>query len=477
MGPRIQRQLDFKDDKSNRRPAMSWLDHLIMLLHIGAEIEHGLMVQYLYAAYSLGGDGVPKEHRPMVQRWQDSIITVAKEEMGHLLTVQNVLTLLGAPINLDRENFPWDVQYYPFAFNLEPLNLQSLSRFVFAEMPAEMELSKWPNMDQEEIARIIAKARENVTRGQPHRVGAVYGEIIELLKDKTRIPDSAFNERSYDNQQDWDDWGRSYHPDAKLLTVDGSLDKKAKSRPPGDEARVLIDRVATRAEAVKALEALSEQGEAPHLGTSDKTHELSHFQRFAEIFEEFENIGYRWDPVRGVPTNPTTFARKDAGNIGDFIEAQHSRHWGDLFNLRYRMLLMYLAHTFRLARSTRRDTPSARGMMMHKVFGEMYNLKAIAGILVRLPLTDKPGDARRAGPPFEIPYTLVLPPTEMDAWRLHADLLDTAAELRDELLHSDVKDPPEGEAYLKTLGDLDDQSKSWVDSVFAALGAAERLTV
>jgi hypothetical protein len=65
----------------------------------------------------------------------------------------------------------------------------------------------------------------------------------------------------------------------------------------------------------------------------------------------------------------------------------------------------------------------------------------------------------------------------MDAWRLHADLLDTAAELRDELLHSDVKDPPEGEAYLKTLGDLDDQSKSWVDSVFAALGAAERLTV
>jgi hypothetical protein len=116
-------------------------------------------------------------------------------------------------------------------------------------------------------------------------------------------------------------------------------------------------------------------------------------------------------------------------------------------------------------------------MMMHKVFGEMYNLKAIAGILVRLPLTDKPGDARRAGPPFEIPYTLVLPPTEMDAWRLHADLLDTAAELRDELLHSDVKDPPEGEAYLKTLGDLDDQSKSWVDSVFAALGAAERLTV
>ena len=30
-----------------------------MLLQIGAEIEHALMVEYLYAAYSLGGSQVP----------------------------------------------------------------------------------------------------------------------------------------------------------------------------------------------------------------------------------------------------------------------------------------------------------------------------------------------------------------------------------------------------------------------------------
>jgi hypothetical protein len=324
-------------------------------------------------------------------------------------------------------------------------------------------------------------------------VGAVYEEIIELLKDKTRIPDSVFNERSYEAQQDWDDWGRSYHPDAKLLKIDGSLESAGKPisqpreksvLPPRDksisesrEAHVLIDRVATRAEAIKALQALSEQGEAPHLGASDKKHEVSHFQRFVEIYEEFEQIGYRWNPVRPVPKNPTTFQRSDAGNIGDFIEAQHSRHWADLFNLRYRMLLMYLAHTFRLARSTRRDTPSARGVMMHKVFGEMYNLKAIAGILVRLPLREAPGDPHRAGPPFEIPYTLVLPPAEVDAWRLHQDLLETSALLRGELLESDRKDPPEGHAYLKTLGDLDNQSKAWIDAVIAGLRAAERLSV
>jgi hypothetical protein len=30
--------------------SMTWKDHFTMLLHIAAEIEHSLMVQYLYAA-------------------------------------------------------------------------------------------------------------------------------------------------------------------------------------------------------------------------------------------------------------------------------------------------------------------------------------------------------------------------------------------------------------------------------------------
>jgi hypothetical protein len=29
--------------------------------------------------------------------------------MGHLLTVQNILALLGGPINIDREDYPWQI--------------------------------------------------------------------------------------------------------------------------------------------------------------------------------------------------------------------------------------------------------------------------------------------------------------------------------------------------------------------------------
>ena len=44
-------------------PEFSGRDYLGFLLYIDAEIEHGLMVQYLYAAYSLGGPQVPEEYR------------------------------------------------------------------------------------------------------------------------------------------------------------------------------------------------------------------------------------------------------------------------------------------------------------------------------------------------------------------------------------------------------------------------------
>ena len=84
-------------------PELTWRDHAIMLLHVAASIEHALMVQYLFAAYSLGGGGVPETHRPMVEGWRNSILAVAKEEMGHLLTVQNIAALLGGPVSLDRE--------------------------------------------------------------------------------------------------------------------------------------------------------------------------------------------------------------------------------------------------------------------------------------------------------------------------------------------------------------------------------------
>src|SRR5688500_19928076 len=46
-------------------------DYAIFLLQVAAEIEHALMVQYLYAGYSLGGARGPTHKRPPLKQWQD----------------------------------------------------------------------------------------------------------------------------------------------------------------------------------------------------------------------------------------------------------------------------------------------------------------------------------------------------------------------------------------------------------------------
>jgi hypothetical protein len=119
--------------------------------------------------------------------------------------------------------------------------------------------------------------------------------------------------------------------------------------------------------------------------------------------------------------------------------------------------------------------PGRRGMVMHRAFGEMYNLKTIAGLLVRLPLngSDKPG--AHAAPPFELPYTLELPQAEIDIWRQHRDLLEASHHISDKMREhaeeyaSFKKEITEigGDVYLKTLMKLDDEAKRWIDVILA----------
>src|SRR5271165_3673026 len=80
--------------RHKKRPDMSWRDHLVMLLSFGAAAEHCLMVQYLYAAYSMRTERESPERSKMIEGWRSNILAVAREEMGHLLTVQNVLPCL-----------------------------------------------------------------------------------------------------------------------------------------------------------------------------------------------------------------------------------------------------------------------------------------------------------------------------------------------------------------------------------------------
>ena len=96
-------------------------EELIYMLCQAAELEHGIMIQYLFAAYSLkqGADeGLTAAQLETVSRWRTTVVRVATEEMLHLALVQNLLSAIGAAPHLTRPNLPAPVHHYPAGVNL-----------------------------------------------------------------------------------------------------------------------------------------------------------------------------------------------------------------------------------------------------------------------------------------------------------------------------------------------------------------------
>jgi hypothetical protein len=389
------------------KPAeLTWWDWTVFLLHTAAEIEHALMVQYLYAAYSLAsggppGPGAPPDAAVSVGRWQQTILGIAREEMAHLLTVQNLLRFAGGPLNLEREDFPFRAPLYPFPLLLEPLSRTSLAKYVAAEMPADP--------PQPELIREIVERATGATGGLAvNRVGVLYDALAEIFADQTRLADSDLRPDTADTLQ--------ARPD-EWLAFSG----------------LIVRAVRTRAEAVAALRAIGEQGEG-----SQNTSPLaapSHFDRFLQIYTSFPEDA-AWHPAWPVPVGPNTMPVPSTDPAAEAGRITHpvALLWAHLFNVRYRMLLVDLAHVLSLPGPLLDNgVPTLRGHLRDWALQEMRGrskggLKGIAKKLTGLPLKEEDGPAR-AAPPFELPYTLALPDRERDRWRLHLALLDVSAEL------------------------------------------------
>lgn len=167
------------------------------LLKEAAEIEHDLMVQYLYAAFSLKptyaalvGNGAPSA---------DNLLGVAIQEMQHLRAVNELLAGLSYAPVLTRHDFPEEVDMYPFPFRLEPLSRTSLAKYVYCEAPASAITSRaWRNIAfQKELAGALG------TTLRPNHIGSLYGTIIERVeelassdKDALKDPDKWIGELS-----------------------------------------------------------------------------------------------------------------------------------------------------------------------------------------------------------------------------------------------------------------------------------------
>jgi ferritin-like protein len=405
-------------------PPLAPRDEAIFLLNIAAEVEHSLMVQYLFAAYSLRDPGqFTADKAALVGDWRKALATVAREEMGHLITVQNLLRSLGAPLSLARDEFPMNTGFYPFSFRLEPLSKNSAAKYAFAEMPSIAAAEGIDGVSPAEIADITKRADEDNT-GQPvNRVGKLYEQIRTIVGS---LAASEFSASSVSHQARFDEWGLGQHD-------------------------ILILSVSKRSEALDALDKIAEQGEGPETAAA-AADPNSHFQRFLNIYRQLPEDG-SWQPAFIAIEDPNVRTSGTGENNPGNITQPEARLWAQLLNARYRRLLMTLQHALEIeapAQTEPNGTP--RGLLLSWAFSEMYALRSIAGLLFILPATSAADEKRTAAPPFEMPAFLSLPTVEADRWRQQSSMLQSAEMIVTSLI---ALPATRGASFLKGMTEAD----------------------
>jgi hypothetical protein len=151
---------------------------LIRLLRQASEIEHALMIQYLYGAFSVKpaysgvvGFGLPNSN---------DLIGVAAMEMQHLRDVNHLLSALGASPNLVRQGFPFEPEVYPFELNLEPLTQSSVAKYLYCEAAVgTFQLDKAAGEGERRFVMEVERALGPHAR--PNHVGSLYDALIHVL--------------------------------------------------------------------------------------------------------------------------------------------------------------------------------------------------------------------------------------------------------------------------------------------------------
>jgi CDGSH-type Zn-finger protein/truncated hemoglobin YjbI len=372
---------------------------LYYMLCQAAELEHGIMCQYLYAAFSLKqseDEGLSAEEAQAVQRWRKRINHVATQEMLHLALVQNLLSAIGGAPHLSRPNFPHPASHYPAGVHLAllPFGEPALQHFMFLERPEGMDLDDAEGMAAFGRATPAMQPGEIVPRSQDFKtVGHLYRSIeagIAHLAGK-------FGERRLFVGPPRAQATRQYFSWPELVVVTDT------------------------ASAQKAIDEILEQGEGPRGHWKD-----AHFGQFVEILDEYTRLrdaNPAFDPARPVVTVNVRPGERDTGL--PLVTDPMTRQVMDLFNVSYEVLLLMLQRFFAHTEETDAQLKALADATVAVMFGA---IKPIGDLVTTLPAgPDYP--ARTAGPSFELFYEsdTVLPHREA-AWILLTERLRQAAE-------------------------------------------------
>src|SRR5919108_639964 len=164
---------------------------LIYMLCEAAELEHGIMCQYLFAAFSLKqrvDEGLTAEQLETVTRWRKAISHVATEEMLHLALVHNLLSAIGAAPHFGRPNLPAPAHHYPAGVNLTLVPLGEQNLFVGpSRAQATTENFSWPELvpvtDLASAQQAIDTILEQGEGARGDWQHAHFGQFVQILDE------------------------------------------------------------------------------------------------------------------------------------------------------------------------------------------------------------------------------------------------------------------------------------------------------
>jgi hypothetical protein len=373
---------------------------LIYMICQAAELEHALMCEYLFAAFSLKDgvdEGVSEAQLEAIQRWRSTVLGVAAQEMLHLALTANMLSALGASPHLSRPNLPQPARHYPASVRLAllPFGEQSLRHFMYLERPEGMDLNDAegleavsgavPVMSEDEI---VPRLQDFTTVGHLYRsIESGFGHLVEKLgADRVFVGP----------------------PRAQVTRVNFAWPQ--------------LTPITDLASATAAVETIVEQGEGPR-----GDWRRAHFGRFVGILDEF--LALREADPLFEPARPVAAAtvRPGEGDFGGLIISDPvTAKVADLGNVVYEVLLLVL---YRLL--SRIDESEAETATLADVaVGLMVDgIEPLGKVLTTLPVgPETPGVT--AGATFELFYQPdYLLPHRRAAWLLISERLGEAAAL------------------------------------------------
>lgn len=399
-------------------------EDLIKTLHLAAELEHNLMCQYLFAAYSMKrstNEGLSEVQLEKTRGWGALMTLVARQEMEHMGLVLNLLTAIGGTPYFQRPNFPQRKDYYGklgIKSELTRFDKETIKRFQNFEAPHPEpgpEFCATRGLAREDIRALLvapqvftkreATAESATTKGAPippHEIEftSIQDLYLSLAASLVTVAERIGEQNLFIGNVKAEIWGGPGTPYGE-----GSMD---------DLSQYGLDliQVVDLKSAIDAIVEIVEQGEGI-LAPPDYI-EHTHYCIYTNILHEMESAKPAFDAARPVVRNPLTRMHPDitAPKEVNIITRPETREIANLFNLTYETMLLMMLYLYGSSPKTKQQ----RVDFMNAIFFPLMTMfiRPLSETLTQLPaFKDKKGNA---GPGFELSKDVLVLPQPANVW-------------------------------------------------------------